>query len=75
MGTRSGPKFLHTYMQPSRWKEACCSTVNLRMGPGNSGAKDMGVLQSAPKSFEKLHFSLTGLDELGVLGQHELVKM
>lgn len=49
--------------------------VDLGMGPDDSGAKDVAVLQSAPKSFEKLQFSLTGLDELGVSGQHELMKI
>lgn len=75
LGRRSGPEFLHMYAQPVKWKGTCRSMVDLGMGPDNSGAEDAGVLQSAPKSFEKVHFSLTDLDELGVSGQHELVKI
>lgn len=75
MGKRSGPDFSVHIRSQSRGRGPVGSMVDLGMGPDDSGAKDVAFLQSAPKSFEKLQFSLTGLDELGVSGQHELVKI
>lgn len=66
LGRRSGPKFLSIYTQTVKCKGDGHSVVYLGMSPDNSGEKDAGVLQPAPKSFGKLEFSLTDLGELGV---------
>lgn len=69
---RSAPKYLDTYAQPVKWKGDCHSMVDSGMGANDPGEKRASILQSAPKSFEKLQFSLTCSDELGVSHQHEL---